>query len=313
MLKKIYLDIIKIRLFEQILSDFYKFQKMRSPIHLSIGQELSPSIFSQLVSPEDKVFSTHRNHAHYLAFGGSVNDILLELYSMPGGPTDGRGGSMHLFHKNKNLILSSPIVGSSIPVGVGYSLSQKLEKKGNISIIYLGEAATEEGVFHESINLATIFDTPSLFICENNFFSVYTHIDYRQKKTNKNYKSYYGIKEFKIKTGSITENLSVSKQAYEYVKKKKKPAILNVNTYRFIEHCGPSQDDHLEYRNKMELNYWKKQDPLIKIRAHFNKKQNETFDIQSAKIKRNIIKTFEKFENKNFKKLPKFKKIKIYA
>ena len=130
---------------------------------------------------------------------------------------------------------------------------------------------------------------------------------------NKKYESYYGIKEFEIKDGNIKKNLSESKKAYEYVKKNKKPAILKVNTYRYIEHCGPSQDDHLKYRKEKELNYWKKQDPLIKIRKFFNKKQNDNFDIESKKIKKNIIKTFKDFENKNLNNLPKFKKIKIYA
>ncbi len=313
MLNKIYFEISKIRIFEETLSKYYKYQNMRSPIHLSIGQELSPSIFSQLVTPKDKIFSTHRNHAHYLAFGGSINDILLELYSRAGGPTDGRGGSMHLFHKNKNLMLSSPIVGSSIPIGVGYALSEKISNKDSISIIYLGEAATEEGAFHESINLSTTFQIPVLFICENNFFSVYTHIKDRQKKINKNYENFYGIKEFKIKTGNILKNLSVSKKAFEYVKKSKKPAILNLNTYRFIEHCGPHQDDHLNYRNKNEQQFWKKQDPLINIKKYLNKSNLIKIDKKIEIFNNEIIKKFKKFEKTNSNIVNKFKKIDIYA
>lgn len=313
MLSKIYFTLCKIRIFEEILSSYYQFQNMRSPIHLSIGQELSPSILSQLVSSKDKVFSTHRNHAHYLAFGGSIKDMLFELYSLPGGPTDGRGGSMHLFHKNNNLMVSSPIVGSSIPLGVGYALSEKIAKKNNISVIYLGEAATEEGIFHESINLATVLDIPVLFVCENNYFSVYTHINNRQKKTEKNYEKFYGIKDFKIKSGNITSNLSITKQAYRYVKNKKKPAILNINTYRFIEHCGPSQDDNLKYREEKELDYWKKQDPLINFKKFLNKKDLSDIEIKLIKFKKDTHRLFQKFEEKKFTDITKFRKIDIYA
>tara|TARA_S200000501_G_C20844578_1_gene753111 strand:+ start:844 stop:1788 length:945 start_codon:yes stop_codon:yes gene_type:complete len=313
MLDNIYFQMSKIRIFEETLSNYYKFQNMRSPIHLSIGQELSPSIFSQLITSKDKVFSTHRNHAHYLAFGGIINDMLLELYSKSGGPTDGRGGSMHLFHKNKNLMLSSPIVGSSIPIGVGYALSEKISNTDSISIVYMGEAATEEGVFHESVNLSSIFEIPVLFICENNFFSVYTYIEDRQKKIDRNYENFYGIKEFKIKTGNIMTNLSVSKKAFEYVKKSKKPAILNLNTYRFIEHCGPSQDDHLNYRNKNELQFWRKQDPLINIKKYIDKSNLKKIDKKIDRFHKKIIKNFEKFEKTNTNIINKFKKIDIYA
>jgi len=169
-IKKLFLNILKIRILEETISENYQKQKMRCPIHLSIGQEAIAAGICQNLNDKDQVISNHRCHAHYLAKGGSVKKMIAELHGSPDGCSGGRGGSMHLFDEKKGVLTSVPIVSSSIPVGVGAALYFKYLNKKNISVIFFGDAAIEEGVFYESLNYAKLLSLPVLFVCENNFF-----------------------------------------------------------------------------------------------------------------------------------------------
>lgn len=164
------------RVEEEIIARYPK-QLMRVPVHLSIGQEAVAVGVCHHLKPEDKVFSTHRCHAHYLAHGGSLERMALELHGKVGGCMDGRGGSMHLADNN---IISTPIVASAIPMAVGAALAEKINKTGNIVVCFFGDAAVEEGVFHESMNFASLMQLPIIVVCENNGYSVDTPLKKRQ-------------------------------------------------------------------------------------------------------------------------------------
>ena len=153
---------------------------MRCPVHLSIGQEAPPVGICQNLSKKDKIVTAHRSHAHYLAKGGNLKSMISELYGKKSGCAEGKGGSMHLIDLKAGVEAAVPIVGSTIPIGVGISWSFKLNKKNEIVVIFFGDGATEEGAFQESLDFASLHSLPVLFVCENNEYSVYSHLKKRQ-------------------------------------------------------------------------------------------------------------------------------------
>lgn len=307
-MKKIILKLFKqafrIRAVEQEISKRYKEEKMRCPIHLSIGQEAVSAAFSLVVKKKDFAVSTHRGHAHYLAKGGSLKKLIAEIYGKETGCSKGKGGSMHLVDLKSNFMGTSAIVANSIPTGVGLGLSSLYEKKKKISYVFLGDGATEEGVFYESINFSIIKNLPVVFICENNLYSVYSDLTVRQPKNRKIYKmcQNLGIKSAYSDGSDLLKSYETFKKAAEYVSKKKKPFFIEFKTYRYLEHCGPNFDNHLNYRSQKEYNYWKKKDPIEKIKKSFDKTEKLLINKFEKKIKREIKEAFSFAEKSKFPK-----------
>ncbi len=274
--KKLFEVCSLIRLTELEISRRYTENKMRCPVHLSVGQEGVPAALSLFLKKKDFVVSTHRSHAHYICKGGSIKKMIAELHGKSTGCSGGKGGSMHLVDKNNGFMGSSSIVGNSIPIGVGLGMSIKLKKLKNISIIFLGDAAVESGVFFESINFAVTKKLPVVFVCENNFYSVYTPFKDRQPKDRKIFKmvSGLGIKSFYFdgsKPLSFAKNLE---KILKNVRDKNEPCFIEFSTYRYLEHCGPFNDDNLEYRPKKEQLKWLKKDPYKYLKKNFSKNSN---------------------------------------
>ena len=249
--KKIFEVCSLIRLTELEISKRYSENKMRCPVHLSVGQEGAPAVLSLLLK-RDFAVSTHRSHALYMQRW--YKKMIAELHGKSTGCSGGKGGSMHLVDKKNGFMGSSSIVGNSIPVGVGLGMSIKLKKLKNISIIFLGDAAVESGVFFESINFAVTKKLPVVFICENNLYSVYTHFKDRQPKNRKIFKmvSGLGIKSYYFdgsKPIFFPKNL---KKILKNVSQNE-PCFIEFSTYRYLEHCGPFNDDNLEYRPKRAI------------------------------------------------------------
>ena len=176
----IYALMKKIRMTEERIAEEYPKGEIRCPTHLSIGQEAPAAMVSLATRKSDFAVSTHRSHAHYIGKGGNLERMICELYGKENGCSKGKGGSMHLIDTEVGFMGSSAIVGNSIPIGTGISLSLKLNGSNAITIVYLGEAATEEGVFYESINFAALEKLKVLFVCENNKYSVYSPLSVRQ-------------------------------------------------------------------------------------------------------------------------------------
>ncbi len=321
MIKKDYLDLYKkiflIRSVEEKISSEYSQQKMRCPVHLSIGQELVPSLLSFFINKTDKAISTHRCHAHYLGKGGSLKKMIAELYGKKTGCAKGKGGSMHLVDKNVGFVGTSAIVAHNIPVGVGIALSLKNKKKRSIVVVYLGDGAIEEGVFFESINFAIIKKLPILFICENNFYSVYSPLNVRQPKDRSISKMVKGlsIKSFLCDGYSLKNTFKTLKNSTQLVKRGVGPVFVEFKTYRFLEHCGPNNDDKLLYRNVKEINNWFLKDPIHSIKKTILK-ENIISDMELKKVENNILKkilfAFKFAENSKFPSDKDFSKD-IYA
>lgn len=285
--KKIYELQKKIRFVEEKISINYKNYLMRCPTHLSIGQEAIAAASGLALNKKDIAISYHRSHAHYLAKGGSAKKLFAELHGFKEGCSKGVGGSMHLTDLKNNFYGSTAIVSNSIPVGVGLAYSLKINNQKNLVCIYVGDASLEEGVFYESMNFCVVKKLPVVFICENNFYSVYTHLKDRQPRQRKLYKlaSAIGVKSNKFSQQNPYKLFLNLKKIFDKVRKGPQPYFIEVETYRYLEHCGPNDDTRLGYRSEKEVEKWKKKDPL---------KFTENYLIKKNIFKKDRLKSIEK-------------------
>jgi len=268
LLRRVLRSMKLIRAVEEGIAERYGEGLMRCPVHLCTGQEAVPAAVGALLRRGDLVVSTHRSHGHYLAKGGNLGALLAEIYGREGGCCGGRGGSMHLTDPAVGFVGSTSIVGGSIPVGTGCGLALSLgPRRGRVSCVFLGEGATEEGVFYESASFAALRKLPVLFVCENNFFSVYTPLSERQPAGRSIHKMVAGM-GVPSAAGDGYDPEAVCRltaRALAHVRAGKGPFFLEFTTYRWREHCGPNFDDELGYRPEDEIRCWQERDPLADL------------------------------------------------
>ncbi|MDC1005764.1 thiamine pyrophosphate-dependent dehydrogenase E1 component subunit alpha [Opitutales bacterium] len=257
-----------IRLLEEEIANQYPKQKMRCPTHLSIGQEAIGAAVGLILSKKDQTVSTHRAHAHYIGKGGDIKAMLAEIFGKSTGCSSGKGGSMHLIDRSVGFMGSTAIVGNTIPVGVGIGLSNKINKNNLVSCVFLGDAAVEEGVFHEAANFAVLHKLPVLFICENNLYSVYSPLHVRQPSDRQIYKwiEAYGMESHSANGNNPIEASLLISSSVEKIRSGMGPIFLEFSTYRWREHCGPNYDNEIGYRSVEEYEKWKDIDPLKRLK-----------------------------------------------
>ncbi len=266
---KLLRELLYIRLVEETIASRYAEQEMRCPVHLSIGQEAVAVGVCQELRPTDRLFSTHRCHAHYLAKGGDLRAMLAEIYGKAAGCLGGRGGSMHLSDPDRGLIASVPIVASSIPLAVGTALSDRIDGNGRVSAVIFGDACVEEGVFHESANFASLNKLPVLFICENNLYSVYTPLKSRQPaRPLADLATAHAMKCINADGNDVQAVSAAAREAVQHARDGAGPVFLVFETYRWREHCGPNFDNHIGYRSEYEFLEWKALDPIERIKTY---------------------------------------------
>jgi len=260
-------QMMRIRAVEEDISGRYSEQSMRCPTHLSVGQEAVASAAGLALNKNDYAVSTHRGHAHYLGKGGDLRAMLSEIYGKKTGCSRGRGGSMHLVDTSVGFMGTTAIVGNTIPIGVGLGLSCKLDKSKQISCIFIGDGAVEEGVFYESVNFAAVKKIPVLFICENNLYSVYSPLHVRQPVGRSIHKMVeaIGVSSNCGNGNDALESYSLISNSINSIKKGLGPQFLELYTYRWREHCGPNYDNDLSYRSEDEFLKWKDNDPIMTL------------------------------------------------
>ena len=271
-IRSLYRVMLRIRMVEEHIALRYPEQEMRCPVHLSIGQEGPAAAFSLVAELDDFAVSTHRAHAHYLAKGGSLDAMIAELYGKVTGCSKGIGGSMHLADKSVNFMGSSAIVGNSIPVGVGLGLAAQIQGTGALSWVFLGDAATEEGVYYESMNFAVLKKLPVVFVCENNGFSVYSDSSVRRPagQTIVGVAKSLGARAQLVDGNDARAALSAMRALAEATRSGGGPALLELETFRQREHCGPNFDDQLGYRSEGYLRSWAVRDPIDLLGAQLD-------------------------------------------
>ncbi len=260
-----YSEMLRIRMIEEELVRRYSEQEMRCPVHFSIGQEAIAVGVCQTLRQEDSVLSGHRSHAHYLARGGDLKRMICELYGKAAGCSSGKGGSMHLIDRSVNFLGSTSIVAGTIPVAVGVAFANKLKKSSGTVVMFFGDAATEEGLFYESANFASLHKLPILFVCENNLYSVYSPLEVRQSSLRKNHllAESLGVKARGGLDGNdVPAVYEAVQSAMDSIRSEVGPVFLEFNTYRWLEHCGPGYDNDIGYRTDEEFQKWKRKDPL---------------------------------------------------
>ena len=289
----------RIRLVEEAIARRYSEEKMRCPVHLSIGQEaIAVGVCANLTN-EDLVLSTHRAHAHFLAKGGDLRSMIAEIYGKVTGCSKGMGGSMHLIDKPVGFMGSTAIVGNTIPVAAGLALAFKIKRSSSISCAFFGDGAVEEGAFYESVNFAVLHKLPILFICENNLYSVYSGLGVRQPDGRKIHEMVSGM-GIEVDHGNGNCILEVSQkvgEAKERILSGKGPQFLEFNTYRWREHCGPNFDNDIGYRSEKEFQEWKQMDPL---KAMFNSHSEQELADLTSKISLEIDDAFSFAEESKF-------------
>lgn len=257
-------DTLRIRLVELRIIQLYPSDKIQSPVHLSIGQEAVAAGACAALRPGDLVFGSYRSHAFYLAKGGDLRQMMAELYGKATGCCGGKAGSMHLAAPDVGFMGSSAIVASTIPHAVGAALAAKRRSTDQIVVAVFGDGATEEGVYHESLNFAALHQLPVLFLCENNGFAVHSRISARQSYDLLEHADSYGIPTRLCAKGNDPRAVhDTVAAAAERVRLESRPMVIVVDTYRQMEHVGIGEDHHVGYRSPAEAEPWRRTDPLV--------------------------------------------------
>ena len=305
-LLSIYTKLVRIRRIEEAIAEKYLEWEMRCPVHLSIGQEAIPVGISMHLSKIDHVYSNHRSHGHYFAKGGSLKKMIAELYGKETGCCGGRGGSMHLIDLDVGFMGSTPIVGGTIPLAVGDAWSAKIKGEDRVTVIYFGDGCFEEGVIHECMNFSALHKLPIIFVCENNNYSVYTQLKDRQPDRKIiNIAKAHGLKTHTANGNDVLEVSSIAHNAVSNVKLGDGPQFFELDTYRWLEHCGPFDDDHLDYRPSGELATWKDSCPVGKLKKHIETKgsHEKIFKTIEMEIDKEIKLAFEFAKNSPIPKI----------
>jgi pyruvate dehydrogenase E1 component alpha subunit len=257
----------RIRQVEEAIAARYSEGKMRCPVHLSIGQEGVAAAVGAALQPDDYAVSGHRAHAHYLAKGGDLPAMIAEIYGKATGCARGKGGSMHLIDESVGFMGSTAIVAGTVPVGVGLAYGLKCKGSDRVSCIFLGDAVAETGVFFESLNFAVLKKLPTLFICENNLYSVYSPLEVRQPP-GRPIHTLAAAMGADVKYGDGNDVAAAHSMALEAVRAIRAgggPQFLEFSTYRWREHCGPLFDNDIGYRTEAEFQEWKAKDPILRL------------------------------------------------
>ncbi|QHG91092.1 pyruvate dehydrogenase (acetyl-transferring) E1 component subunit alpha [Sulfurimonas sp. CVO] len=277
--KKYYTQMLLIRRFEEKCVELYSSEKIRGFLHLYIGEEAVAVGVMDALTPDDNIFATYREHGHALVRGVSPNAIMAEMFGKVEGCSRGRGGSMHLFDAATRFYGGSAIVGGGLPLAVGMALADKMKKEDRVSVCFFGDGAVAEGEFHESLNLAALWNLPILFVCENNLYGMGTELKMSESETNLAKKaSCYKIESLQVDGMNVLDIAKAAKNAVKKIKKEGVPVFLECLTYRFRGH---SMFDAELYRDKKEVDEWKKKDPILNFQNELKKmKALEQIDIK---------------------------------
>jgi pyruvate dehydrogenase E1 component alpha subunit len=259
---------VLIRKIEEAVADLVVAGKIKTPCHLGIGQEAIATGVAAKLAAGDRVFSAHRAHAHYLAGGGDCYRLIAEIMGKKDGCAGGMGGSTHIVDRDNGFYGSVPIVAATIPLAVGAPLAAKLDGGKDVAVSYFGDGASEEGVLHESLNLAASQQLPVLFVCENNLYS--SHLDIQQRQPADSIARFGRAHQVASETVDGNDVLAVRDAAGRLIKtarEQRKPGFLEAVTYRWRGHVGPNEDiDVGVRRSASELDAWKRRDPIARLK-----------------------------------------------
>jgi pyruvate dehydrogenase E1 component alpha subunit len=262
-------QMIRIRHFEGMCAQLYTEEKIRGFLHLYDGEEAVAVGIIPVLEARDRIVATYREHGHALVRGVAMKTIMAEMYGKLEGCSRGRGGSMHLFDREKNFYGGNAIVGGGLPVAVGLALADRMRGEKIVTACFFGEGAVAEGEFHESLNLAALWSLPVLFICENNFYAMGTALDLSESETDIHRKAAcYRMKSELVDGMDVVAVEAAARRAIHEVRETGAPYFLECRTYRLRAH---SMFDAQLYRDKTEVEAWRSKGPIVRFRAWLEK------------------------------------------
>lgn len=295
---RLYRSLYRIRRVEEEVARVYATDKIKSPVHLSIGQEAVSVGVCDVLRPDDVVFGTYRGHALYLAKGGDMSAMVAELYGKVTGCTRGKGGSMHLIDTECGVMGTSAVVGTTIANAAGYAYALKLRRSDAVVVSFFGDGATEEGVFAETLNFAVLKRLPVLFVCENNGFAIHTAQSKRQGLPDICARARaYGMRAERLDGNDVFTLRDRAEEAVERLRAGDGPQFIEAMTYRCREHVGPGQDFHLGYRDKAECERWEKSDAVRALAEQFAPAERARIE---AAVEREVAEAFAFAESSPF-------------
>ncbi|RJX31798.1 MAG: pyruvate dehydrogenase (acetyl-transferring) E1 component subunit alpha [Oxalobacter sp.] len=262
-------DMMRIRMMEEQSAHLYGEGKIRGFLHLYIGEEAVAVGALRALSSEDNVVGTYRDHGHALIRGIPMKEIMAEMFGKQEGCSRGRGGSMHLFSRSARFFGGNAIVAAGMPMAIGMALADKMNALPRVTASIFGDGAVSEGAFHETMNLAVLWQLPVLFLCENNFYAMGTALDRAQSQTDLCVKAAsYRMPAMKVDGMDVVAVHEAAKLAAAHVRAGAGPYFLELQTYRFRPH---SMYDPDLYRERSEIEEWKKRDPIQAFAARLKK------------------------------------------
>jgi len=254
---RVYRSLRLIRRTEEEIARIYPTDKIKSPVHLSIGQESVAVGACDALNGDDIVSATYRGHAGYLAKGGDLKQMMAELYGKATGGAGGKAGSMHLVDMNAGVMGMSAVVGTTVPIAAGYAFALKNEGKDRIAVSFFGDGATEEGVFAETLNFASLHKLPVLFVCENNGYAIHSPTSNRWATDRLCERvETYDIPAVRLENDDVFAIRKATEEAVKAVRSGSGPQFLECVTYRWREHVGPGEDYDDGYRSRADLEPW---------------------------------------------------------
>lgn len=249
-----------IRVFEDKLHELFASGEIPGFVHLYAGEEAVAVGVITVLHSSDYVTSTHRGHGHCIAKGVELKPMLAEIYGRVTGVCKGKGGSMHIADIDRGMLGANGIVGAGLPLAAGAALAAKIKRTGQVAVSFFGDGASNQGTLHEAINLASIWDLPCVFVCENNGYAEATSPSYSTRIENiAERASAYGIPGVVVDGQSVLEVYAAAKQAIERAREGKGPTLIEAKTYRYYGHF---EGDAMKYRTSQEVEHYRQRDPL---------------------------------------------------
>jgi len=259
-----YERMFKIRHFEDRVKDLFAAGEMPGFVHLYLGEEAVAVGACAALNDDDYITSTHRGHGHIIAKGGDVKLMMAELYGKATGYNKGKGGSMHIAAPSLGILGANGIVGAGLPIATGAALSAKLRKSGQVTVCFFGDGASNQGTFHEAINIASAFDLPVVYVCENNLYAVGTRqTDVRKVEDIADRGVGYDIPGLAIDGNNVIAVYEACKEAVDRARAGMGPALIECKTYRWRTHFEGEPDT---YRPPEEVEAWIKREPIAPYR-----------------------------------------------
>ncbi|WP_206306550.1 pyruvate dehydrogenase (acetyl-transferring) E1 component subunit alpha [Streptomyces malaysiense] len=278
-------SLLRIRRFEERCVELYSAAKIRGFVHLYIGEEAVAVGINQALTSEDAVVSTYREHGHALARGIAAEAVMAEMYGKATGCSGGRGGSMHLFDASRRFYGGSAIVAGGLPLAAGLALADRMRGQNRVTCCFFGDGAFAEGEFHETANLAALWNLPLLLACENNLYAMGTALTREHAQTDLAMRAAsYGMPAWAVDGMDVEAVEQASRRAVEGIRTGTGPHFLELRTYRFRAH---SMYDPDRYRGKAEIEQWKDRDPVNRLMERM-RENGEPVDEELARIEQKI-------------------------